>query len=172
MNDQQIRLSGTINDKGVTGTAGVVGAIALLPVAGFFTTGTSAVIPINTPITAFTDEDLPVTFAGGVPASALVATDAASAPAVERRLCPRAPKLHLLQLKPPRANARGIVGRQKDGSLSMVTFTAPAGQAVGINPLNVFTIEQDGQLVKILSANGAAVWVMESFAEVERRLRN
>jgi len=62
--------------------------------------------------------------------------------------------------------------RREDGSLSMVTFTAPAGQTVAINPLNVFAIEQDGQLVKILSASGAAVWVTESFAEVERQLRN
>jgi hypothetical protein len=81
--EQQIRLSGTINDKGVTGTAGVVGAIAFIPVAGFFTTGTSAVIPMNTPIAAFTDEDVPVAFAGGIPASTLTATDAPAAPTPE-----------------------------------------------------------------------------------------
>lgn len=64
-NGQQVRLSGSINDKGVTGTAGVVGAIALVPIAGFFTTGTSAVIANNTPVAAFLDEDLPIVFAEG-----------------------------------------------------------------------------------------------------------
>jgi len=55
---RQVRLTGTFNDKGVTGTAGVVGAIALIPVAGFFTTGTSANIPSGSIIPAFLDEDL------------------------------------------------------------------------------------------------------------------
>ncbi|MBN9787838.1 hypothetical protein DMP17_04445 [Pseudonocardia sp. TMWB2A] len=58
--DRQIRLSGQIDDKGVTGTAGVVGAVALLPVAGFFMTGTSARIPVGTPVKAFLDEDLTI----------------------------------------------------------------------------------------------------------------
>ena len=40
--DRKIRLRGVFDDKGVTGTAGVVAAIAFVPVAGFFTTGTSA----------------------------------------------------------------------------------------------------------------------------------
>lgn len=58
--DRQIRLSGQIDDKGVTGTAGVVGAVAFLPVAGFFMTGTSARIPVGTPVKAFLDEDLTI----------------------------------------------------------------------------------------------------------------
>ncbi len=62
-NGRQIRLTGTVDDKGKTGTAGVVAAVAVLPVAGFFTTGTSAVIPIGTTVTAFLDEDVPVAFA-------------------------------------------------------------------------------------------------------------
>lgn len=62
VNGRQIRLSGQIDDKGVTGTAGVVAAVALIPVAGFFTTGTSAEIPIDTPVTAFLDEDVSVAF--------------------------------------------------------------------------------------------------------------
>jgi len=70
--DRQIRLSGSLNDKGVTGTAGVVGAIALVPVAGFFMTGTSAKIPTGAPVKAFLDEDVPVTFAGDAAATALV----------------------------------------------------------------------------------------------------
>ena len=53
VNGRQIRLSGATDDKGVTGTAGVVGAVVLLPVAGFFLTGTSAVIPAGSAITGF-----------------------------------------------------------------------------------------------------------------------
>ena len=34
-NGRNIRLTGALNDKGVTGTAGVIGAVAFLPVAGF-----------------------------------------------------------------------------------------------------------------------------------------
>jgi len=68
VNGRQIRLTGNFDDKGVTGTAGVVGAVALLPVAGFFTTGTSARLPIGTPVKAFVDEDVPLTFATPTPA--------------------------------------------------------------------------------------------------------
>ena len=56
--DRLIRLSGTFDDKGVTGTAAVVGAVLLLPVAGFFMTGTSANIPAGSGVKAFLDEDL------------------------------------------------------------------------------------------------------------------
>ena len=75
-NGRNIRASGTLSDKGTTGTAGVVGAIVLLPVAGFFMTGTSAVVR------AFIDEDVAVAFAEGTgPAPMVVATPAAvSAP--------------------------------------------------------------------------------------------
>jgi hypothetical protein len=80
--DRTIRLSGTFDDKGVTGTAGVVAAVALVPVVGFFTTGTSAVIPSGAGVKAFLDEDIafratarpvltePVTTASPVPAIA------------------------------------------------------------------------------------------------------
>ena len=56
--DRQVRLSGTFNEHGTTGTAAVVGAIVLLPIAGFLMTGTSARMPIGTPVKAFLDEDL------------------------------------------------------------------------------------------------------------------
>lgn len=56
--DRLIRLSGTFDDKGVTGTAGVVAAIVLVPLAGFFVTGTSANIPAGSGVKAFLDEDL------------------------------------------------------------------------------------------------------------------
>lgn len=62
-NGRQIRLTGQFDDKGVTGTAGVVAAIALVPVVGFFTTGTSARIPMGSGIKAFIDEDVEVAFA-------------------------------------------------------------------------------------------------------------
>ena len=58
--DRTIRLSGTFDDKGVTGTAGVVAAVAFVPVVGFFTTGTSAMIPVGSNVKAFLDEDIVV----------------------------------------------------------------------------------------------------------------
>ncbi len=61
---RQIRLSGTFDDKGKTGTGGVVAAVAFLPVAGFFTTGTSASIPQGSNVSAFTDEDVAVSLTG------------------------------------------------------------------------------------------------------------
>ena len=59
-NGRQIRMTGLIDDKGKTGTAGVVGAVALLPVAGFFMTGTSADIALGAPVHGFIDEDVSV----------------------------------------------------------------------------------------------------------------
>lgn len=76
MNGRQIRMTGTFNDKGVTGTAGVVGAIALVPIAGFFTTGTSASIPLGSIIPAFLDEDIAFTVAEPAPLPTVVATQA------------------------------------------------------------------------------------------------
>jgi hypothetical protein len=67
--ERQIRISGVSNDKGVAGTAGVVGtAIFIWPVA-FFVTGTSARIPVGAPVKAFLDEDVPVAFADGMNAA-------------------------------------------------------------------------------------------------------
>jgi hypothetical protein len=57
---RQVRLSGSFDDKGVTGTAGVVGAIILVPVVGFFITGTSARIASGSVAGAFLDEDIAV----------------------------------------------------------------------------------------------------------------
>ena len=77
--DRLIRLSGTFDDKGVTGTAGVVTAIALVPVAGFFVTGTSANIPAGAGVKAFLDEDLRIAVTPTAPPAA-PAPVAASAP--------------------------------------------------------------------------------------------
>jgi hypothetical protein len=63
VNGRQIRLTGTFDDKGVTGTAGVVGAVALVPVVGFFVTGTSAVFPMKGSVGAFIDEDVQLAIA-------------------------------------------------------------------------------------------------------------
>jgi phage tail sheath gpL-like len=56
--DRKIKLRGIIDDKGVTGTAGVVAAIAFVPIAGFFTTGTSATLPMGAAVKGFVDEDI------------------------------------------------------------------------------------------------------------------
>ena len=79
VNGRQIRLNGTFDDKGVTGTAGVVAAIAFVLIAGFITTGTSANIPVGAPVKAFIGEDVPLTFAA---AAAPMAVPAAAVPAV------------------------------------------------------------------------------------------
>lgn len=90
VNGRQIRLTGSLDDKGKTGTAGVVASVALVPLAGFFVTGTSAVIPVGAPVRAFVDEDIPVAFAPApapapltVPTAAPVAATPTAAAALE-----------------------------------------------------------------------------------------
>ena len=63
VNGRQIRLTGAFDDKGVTGTGAVVGAVVLLPLAGFFMTGTSAVLPKGGAVNGFIDEDVQLSFA-------------------------------------------------------------------------------------------------------------
>lgn len=63
VNGRQVRLTGTFDDKGVTGTAGVVGAVLLIPIAGFFMTGTSAVLPKGATVGGFFDEDVELSIA-------------------------------------------------------------------------------------------------------------
>lgn len=72
VNGRQIRLSGTIDDKGVTGTAGVVASIALVPLAGFFVTGTSAVLPVGGAMPAFIDEDIELAIVAARPAPMVI----------------------------------------------------------------------------------------------------
>jgi len=60
VNGRQIRLSGSFDDKGVTGTAAVVAAIVFVPVVGFFTTGTSAKVASGAIVKGFVDEDVPL----------------------------------------------------------------------------------------------------------------
>jgi hypothetical protein len=80
--DRKIRLRGVFDDKGVTGTAGVVAAIAFVPVAGFFTTGTSASLPLGAAVKGFVDEDVPLMVAAApaaAPASSAVPAAAVAA---------------------------------------------------------------------------------------------
>jgi len=58
INGTPVRLTGDMDSRGETGTAGVVGAIVVLPIAGFFVTGTSAEMPLNMPGRAFLDQDI------------------------------------------------------------------------------------------------------------------
>ena len=80
-NGQQIRLTGQMDDKGTTGTAAVVGALVVIPVAGFFVTGTSARIPIGAPVSAFIDEDVPVAFAQAAAPTPMMVVPVAAPPA-------------------------------------------------------------------------------------------
>lgn len=70
--DQQVRLTGQLGDKGKSGTAGVVGALAVVPIAGFFVTGTSGNIPRGTGTVGYLESDLPVVFAGPAKPAAVV----------------------------------------------------------------------------------------------------
>jgi hypothetical protein len=58
LGDRHVRMAGTFDDKGVTGTGGVVAAVAFVPIAGFFTTGTSAMIASGSSVKGFLDEDI------------------------------------------------------------------------------------------------------------------
>lgn len=78
--DRLIRLTGNFDDKGVTGTPGVVGAIVFVPIAGFFLTGTSAKIPAGGGVKAFLDEDLTIVMPRAAPAPSVPVQAAPQAP--------------------------------------------------------------------------------------------
>lgn len=75
VNGRQIRLSGAFDDKGVAGGVGAVAvsAIIFLP-AGFFMTGTSAIVPAGTTMKAYVDEDVPLALAAAAPPPLTVAS--------------------------------------------------------------------------------------------------
>jgi hypothetical protein len=79
--DRLIRVTGNFDDKGVTGTAGVVAAIAFVPIAGFFMTGTSAKIPAGGGVKAFLDEDLQIAMPSAPLPAPVAAQVQAAAPA-------------------------------------------------------------------------------------------
>lgn len=88
VNGRPIRLSGGFDDKGVTGTAGVVGAVAFVPVAGFFMTGTSAKVPLGTTVMGFVDEDVPLAMAAQAPAPLAVPVPATPVPVASGQAAP------------------------------------------------------------------------------------
>lgn len=105
LGDRQIRISANaMRDKGKAGTAGVVAAVAFMPIAGFLVTGTSARIPAQTPVVAQLDEDVPVMFAAPAVAQPLVV------PAAAPVMAPAAPQAAAAAAKveattqPPRPN--------------------------------------------------------------------
>ena len=65
-NGRTIRLSGSFDTKGGSGTGGAVAvsAIVFAP-AGFFMTGKSAEMPAGSTVRGFIDEDIPLTIVGG-----------------------------------------------------------------------------------------------------------
>jgi hypothetical protein len=81
--DRTIRLNGSFDDKGVTGTAGVVAAAVFIPVVGFFTTGTSALVPSGSNVKAFLDEDIAVATSAAVQPAALTPVVATPVQAVQ-----------------------------------------------------------------------------------------
>jgi hypothetical protein len=87
LGERHVRLTGTFDDKGVTGTGGVVASIALVPLAGFFTTGTSAFVASGSPVKAFLDEDIAFRPVAG-PAS--IDVPVAPQPAVSSAMTPAA----------------------------------------------------------------------------------
>lgn len=70
-NGNNIALRGTVAQKGDTGTVGVVAAIAFLPLAGFFVSGTSAELAAGTPYSGYIVNDIPLAFASTPVAPAL-----------------------------------------------------------------------------------------------------
>jgi hypothetical protein len=74
VNGRQIRLSGAFDDKGVAGGVGAVAvsAIVFLP-AGFFMTGTSAIVPAGSTVKGFVDEDVPLAMTAATPPPLAVA---------------------------------------------------------------------------------------------------
>jgi hypothetical protein len=67
-NGRTIRLSGTFDSKGGSGTGGAVAvsAVVFAP-AGFFMTGKSAEMPAGTVVRGFLDEDVPFAVAAAAP---------------------------------------------------------------------------------------------------------
>jgi hypothetical protein len=95
--DRLIRLTGNFDEHGTTGTAGVVAAVAFVPIAGFFMTGTSAKIPAGAGVKAFLDEDLMIAAPPPAPVPAAVVVPAeAPAPAAPAApaSAPAQPKAH------------------------------------------------------------------------------
>jgi len=112
---RQIRLTGQTDDKGVTGTAGVVGALVVVPIAGFFVTGTSARIPLGAPVKAFLDEDVPIMAAAAI-SQPIIAT----APPV-----PEQPKVVTASLPVPAESPRPAQARAAPVEVAVIARPVP-----------------------------------------------
>lgn len=79
VNGRQIRLSGAFDDKGVAGGIGAVAVSALVfwP-AGFFMTGTSAMVPVGSTFKGFVDEDVQLAITNATPAPLVVSAPASA----------------------------------------------------------------------------------------------
>jgi hypothetical protein len=77
VNGRQIRLSGAFDDKGVAGGVGavLVSGVIFLP-AGFFMTGTSALVPSGSVVKGFVDEDVPLSIPAAAQAPLVVGAPA------------------------------------------------------------------------------------------------
>lgn len=82
-NGRQIRLTGSFDDKGKAGGVGAaaVSALIFLP-AGFFMTGTSAQLPVGTPVKGFVDEDIQLALSAAAPTPMAVTAPVATPMAV------------------------------------------------------------------------------------------
>lgn len=68
VNGRQVRLTGTFDDKGVAGGVGAVAvSLIVIPVAGFFMTGTSARVPVGAAVKGFVDEDVQLSLSAAAP---------------------------------------------------------------------------------------------------------
>lgn len=85
-NGRQIRLSGAFDDKGKAGGVGAVAVSALIfAPAGFFMTGTSAHLPVGSPVKGFVDEDVPLALSASAAAPMTVSAPVViSSPATSR----------------------------------------------------------------------------------------
>jgi len=63
LGDRQLRVRGTKDDKGASGTAATVATLLFVWPAAFFVTGKSAILPPGTTATTYLEQDLPVVFA-------------------------------------------------------------------------------------------------------------
>lgn len=91
-NDRRLRITGSVGDKGVKAGGGAIAASAIvfLP-AGFFMTGTSAVIPIGSSVHGILDEDVAVAFAPSSTAPMVVSTPAPASASVTTVASPARP---------------------------------------------------------------------------------
>ena len=81
VNGRQIRLTGAFDDKGVAGGVGAVAvSLIVIPVAGFFMTGTSARVAAGSAVKSFVDEDVQLALAATGPAPMVVTVPAAMTP--------------------------------------------------------------------------------------------